>query len=207
LVWGILMKTVSAEDRKRIEEGLRQKYVQVAISPEGKFQYPTGKAGLKGQDYNPAILNSLPDDVLSSYCGVGNPFSLGPINEGETVLDVGCGAGVDSLIAATMVGPNGKVVGIDLIPEMLERANKNLQLTTFLNVRFEKASAEHLPFPDASFDAVISNGVINLISDKLKALKEGHRVLKPFGRLMMADQVLTVDLPGDAESMVANWAK
>jgi SAM-dependent methyltransferase len=201
------MKTVSSEDRKRIEEGLRQKYVLVAISPEGNFQYPTGKDGLKGQDYNPAILNSLPDDVLSSYCGVGNPFSLGPINEGETILDVGCGAGVDSLIAATMVGPNGKVVGIDLIPEMVERANKNLQLTAFLNVSFEKASAEYLPFPDASFDAVISNGVINLIPSKLKALKEVHRVLKPFGRLMMADQVLTVDLPDDGESMVANWAK
>jgi SAM-dependent methyltransferase len=201
------MTTVNSEDRKRIEEGLRQKYVQVAISPEGNFQYPTGKAGLKGQNYNPDILNSLPDDVLSSYCGVGNPFSLGPINEGETVLDVGCGAGVDSLVAAKMVGPSGKVVGIDLIPEMLDRARKNLELTTFLNVSFEKASAEDLPFPDASFDVVISNGVINLIPDKLKALKEVHRVLKPFGRLMMADQVLTADLPEDAESMVANWAK
>lgn len=201
------MTTVNSEDRKRIEEGLRQKYVQVAISPEGNFQYPTGKAGLKGQNYNPDILNSLPDDVLSSYCGVGNPFSLGPINEGETVLDVGCGAGVDSLVAAKMVGPSGKVVGIDLIPEMLDRARKNLELTTFLNVSFEKASAEDLPFPDASFEVVISNGVINLIPDKLKALKEVHRVLKPFGRLMMADQVLTADLPEDAESMVANWAK
>ncbi len=201
------MKNLSSEDRKRIEEGLRQKYVRVAINPEGNFQYPTGKVGLEEQNYDPVILDSLPDDVLSSYCGVGNPFSLGPINEGEAVLDVGCGAGIDSLVAAAMVGPNGKVVGVDLIPEMLERAKENLQLTTFANVTFEKASAEDLPFPDSSFDVVISNGVINLIPDKLKALKEVRRVLKPFGRLMMADQVLTVAPPKDTESMVASWAK
>ncbi len=201
------MKNLSSRDRKRIEKGLRQKYVRVAINPEGNFQYPTGKAGLKGQNYDPVILDSLPDAVLSSYCGVGNPFSLGPINKGEAVLDVGCGAGVDSLVAAAMVGPNGKVVGIDLIREMLERAKKNLRMTTFANVTFEKASAEDLPFPDASFNAVISNGVINLIPGKLKALKEIHRALKPCGRLMVADQVLTGDQPENTESMVANWAK
>ena len=198
---------ITAEDRRKIENGIKEKYKKVAVGPEGNFQYPTGKAGLKGQSYDPEILNSLPDNALSSYCGVGNPFTMGLINEGETVLDVGCGAGVDSLVAATMVGPNGEVVGIDLIPEMLDRAKKNLKRTPFLNVSFEKASAEDLPFPDASFDVVISNGVINLIPDKLKALKEVHRVLKPFGRLMIADQVLTVDLPDDAESMVANWTK
>jgi hypothetical protein len=113
------MKTVSSEDRKRIEEGLRQKYVLVAISPEGNFQYPTGKDGLKGQDYNPAILNSLPDDVLSSYCGVETP-SASTNQRGETIR---CHAGgVDSLIAATMVGPNGKVNRSH--PEMVERPRK-----------------------------------------------------------------------------------
>ena len=201
------MKTVGPGDKKRIEDGLRQKYVQVSINPEGNFQYPTGKAGLKGQNYDPEILNSLPDEVLSAYCGVGNPFSLGPINKGEAILDVGCGAGVDSLVAVTMVGPNGKVVGIDLIPEMLDRAKKNLALTAFQNVSFEKASAEVLPFPDTSFDVVISNGVINLIPDKLTALKEVHRVLKPSGRLMIADQVLKGEITQDVESMVENWAK
>jgi len=119
---------MTAEDRRKIESGIREKYQKVVIGPEGDFQYPTGKAGLKGQSYNAEILNSLPDEVLSSYCGVGNPFSLGPINEGEALLDMGCGAGVDSLVAAKMVGPFGKVVGIDLIPEMLERATKNLGL-------------------------------------------------------------------------------
>ena len=122
-------------------------------------------------------------------------------------MDIGCGAGVDTLIASLMVGPEGKATGIDLVPEMLVRAKKNLELTRFPNVSFEKASAEDLPFPDGSFDVVISNGVINLIPDKLKALKEVQRVLKPFGRLMMADQVLTGEMPKDTESVVANWAR
>jgi arsenite methyltransferase len=201
------MKNITAEDKNKIEEGIRQKYKKVAISPEGSFQYPTGKVGLKGQNYNPEILEKLPNDILASYCGVGNPFSLGTINAGEAALDIGCGAGVDTLIAATMVGEKGRVVGIDLIPEMLERAKENLQKISLNNVTFQKASAEDLPFPDASFDVVISNGVFNLIPDKGKALKEVLRVLKPFGRFMIADQVLTGKPPEDTRSMVENWAR
>jgi len=198
---------ITAEDRQRIEEGIRQKYMKVAISPEGNFKYPTGKAGLKGQNYNPEILNALPDEVLDSYCGVGNPFILGPINEGETVLDIGCGAGVDTLVAAMMVGPKGKVIGVDLIPEMVERARENLRMTSLNNVTFQEASAENLAFPDANFDVVISNGVFNLIPNKMEALKEVLRVLKPLGRFMIADQVLTVEPSGDAQSMIENWAR
>ncbi len=144
--------------------------------------------------------------MLASYCGVGNPFSLGEIDKGDTVLDIGCGAGVDTLIAATMVGPKGKVVGIDLISEMLDRAKENLQKTSLDNVSFQEASAEDLPFPDASFGIVISNGVFNLIPDKVKALKQVLRVLRPLGKLMIADQVLTVDPEEDTRSMVENWA-
>ena len=193
-------------ERKRIREGINEKYKRVAISPEGNFQYPTGEAGLKGQNYNPEILKKLPGDILASYCGVGNPFSLGRIDEADTVLDIGCGAGVDTLIAATMVGPKGRVVGIDLISEMLEHARENLRKTSLNNVSFTDASSEDLPFPDASFGVVISNGVFNLIPDKVKALKEVLRVLKPFGRFMIADQVLTVKPPEDSRSMVENWA-
>lgn len=201
------MKSITAGDRQRIQETIRQKYIRVAVSPEGNFKYPTGKAGLKGQNYNPEILSALPEDVLANYCGVGNPFILGLINEGETVLDIGCGAGVDTLIAAMMVGPHGRVVGIDLIPEMLVRSRENLRKTSLHNVSFQETSAEDLPFDDGSFDAVISNGVFNLIPDKLKALKEIFRVLKPLGRFMIADQVLTVEPPGDTRSIVENWAK
>lgn len=197
---------VCDEDRKKIENGLRKKYSKVAISPEGSFQYPTGEDGLKGQGYNPEILEKLPHVVLSSYCGVGNPFSLGPVNEGDSVLDVGCGAGVDTLIAATTVGPKGWVVGIDIIPEMLRRAEKNLNKTTLPNVTFQEASGEEIPFPEAGFDVVISNGVFNLIPDKLKALEEVFRVLKPSGRFMIADQILTIDPSDDIESRIDNWS-
>lgn len=197
----------SQEDRKRIKEGIAGKYRKVAGSPEGSFKYPTGWAGLEGQGYDREILRALPKEVLASYCGVGNPFSLGPIHKGETVLDVGCGAGVDSLVAAIMAGPDGRVVGIDLTPEMLERARENLRKTSLESVSFQEASAEELPFPDASFDVVISNGVFNLVPDKSKALKEVWRVLKPDGRLMMADQILTTEPPTDTKSILESWAK
>ncbi len=197
----------NSEERKRIREGIKEKYKEVAISPEGKFSYPTGRAGLEGQKYDPEILKSLPEDVLVSYCGVGNPFSLGPVNKGEAVLDIGCGAGVDTLVAAIMVGPEGRATGIDLIPEMLNRARTNLQKTSLKNVAFQEGSAEELAFPDGTFDVVISNGVFNLIPDKVKALTEVFRVLKSSGRFLLADQILMGEMPADTESMVQNWAR
>jgi arsenite methyltransferase len=197
----------NSDERKRIREGIDEKYKRVAISPEGKFSYPTGQAGLEGQKYDSEVLRTLPKNVLASYCGVGNPFSLGPINRGETVLDIGCGAGVDTLVAAIMVGPEGKVTGIDLTSEMLKQARINLEKTSLKNVCFEEGSAEELPFPEKTFDVVISNGVFNLIPDKMKALREVFRVLKSSGRFLLADQILMGDMPADTESMVENWAR
>jgi len=201
------VKSLTLEDRKRIEQGIRQKYSRVARTSEGNFRYPTGETGLKGLDYDTEILKKLPKDIFVSYCGVGNPFLLGPISEGEAVLDIGCGAGVDTLIAAVMVGPKGRAAGIDSTPQMLAVARENLSKTSFSNVTFQEASVENLPFPDVSFDVVISNGAFNLVPDKLKALKEVFRVLKPLGRFMIADQVLTVEPPEDTKSMVESWAK
>lgn len=197
----------SSQDRKRIAEGIRGKYTKAAISPEGLFKYPTGCAGLEGLKYDAEIIQNLPEAVAASYCGVGNPFSLGPIHEGEEVLDVGCGAGVDTIIAAMLVGPSGTATGTDIVPEMLTRAKDNLQITGLKNVTFLEASAERLPFPDGSFDAVISNGVLNLVVDKAKALKEIFRVLKSSGRLMVADQILIGKLPNETEARVKSWAK
>ena len=197
----------NSDETKRIQEGIKEKYKKVAISPDGNFNYPTGRAGLEGQKYDPEILRALPKNVLASYCGVGNPFSLGPVNKGEAVLDIGCGAGVDTLVAAILVGPEGRVTGIDLIPEMLKQARTNLEKTSLKNVIFQEESAEELPFADGTFDVVISNGVFNLIPDKAKALRGVLRVLKSSGRFLLADQILMGDIPADTESMVENWAR
>ncbi len=197
---------MSSEDRRRIEADIRDKYIRVAVSPDGSFRYPTGEAGLKGLHYDAEVFGKLPHSVLASFCGVGNPFALGEIKPGESVLDIGCGGGVDTLIAATMTGEKGRAVGIDLVPEMLEHARENLRRTVLNNVIFQEASAEEIPFPEGSFDVAISNGVFNLIPDKLRALKEVLRVLKPSGRFMIADQVLTVEPSRDSESRVKNWA-
>jgi len=196
---------LAPEDKKRIEQSIRQKYTKVASSPEGHFNYPTGRAGLEALAYDAERVEALTDSIVASYCGVGNPFTLMPIRGGEAVLDIGCGAGVDTFIAASMVGPEGKAVGIDIIPEMLERAIQNLHETTFKHVTFQLTSAENLPFPDESFDMVISNGVFNLIPDKTRALAEAFRVLKPSGCLMIADQILTGQLPVDTKARIESW--
>jgi SAM-dependent methyltransferase len=196
---------LSPEDRQKIEAGIREKYTKVAGSPQGLFKYPTGKAGLEALGYDPEILKSLPAGVLDSFCGVGNPFSLGPVDRGETVLDIGSGGGLDSLVAARMVGAGGKVVGLDLSPEMVARAYENLKQTDLTNVAFQEFSGEDLPFPDGSFDLVISNGVFNLIPAKGRMLKEACRVLKPNGRLLIADQILSGALTKSPQERIDSW--
>lgn len=200
-----MKSTFTEEERQKIEAGIHGKYAKVAVTPEGLFRYPTGRDGLEALHYDPEILESLPQSALECYCGVGNPFTLGPIQKGETILDIGSGCGIDTMVAAAMAGPTGRAVGIDVTSEMLERARQNLAGTDFRNVTFEKASGESLPFPDESFDVVLSNGVFNLIPDKPRALEEVFRVLRPGGRLMMADQIHMTE--SDPEARIDTWSK
>jgi len=198
---------LTREDRRKIQEGIRKKYAKVAITPDGSFRYPTGKAALEKLKYDPQLINALPPEVISTYCGVGNPFQLGPVHKGEVILDVGCGGGVDTLVAGMMVGAAGKVVGIDIVPEMLKRAGENLKKTSAENVSFQESSPEALPFPDGYFDVVISNGAFNLVPEKSRALKEVFRALKTLGRLMIADEILTDELPDEKKARIEKWAR
>lgn len=196
---------ITPEDYVQIEKGISEKYSKVAISPKGQFTYPTGRKGLEALKYDIAMIKKLPDEVTSSYCGVGNPFSLGPINPGEQVLDLGCGAGVDTILAGIMAGPTGSAVGVDIVPEMIARAEQNLKAMGIENVTFQNTRGENLAFDENSIDVVVSNGAINLIPDKEKALSEIERVLKPAGRLMVADQIAAGSDQKDLKTRLANW--
>ena len=176
-----------------IDAQIMERFRQAAKSPQGLFAYPTGLEGLRLLGYPEEDLAALPAAVTGTYCGVGNPFSAGLPAKGESVLDVGCGTGVDALVAARRVGPHGRVEGLEFSPDMLERARANAQDAGLANAAFRQGRAEQLPYADAGFDLFISNGVYNLVPDKPRALAEAWRVLKPGGRLQVADQILEAE--------------
>jgi arsenite methyltransferase len=192
-------------DTKKIRDAVRKKYSEVSSSAEGKFNYPTGRHGAILHGYDPTVLQSMPDGLIESFCGVGNPFTLGPINSGETILDVGCGAGFDLIVASRMAGQNARVCGIDLTPEMVAKAKKNLNRYGVQNFDIQVAGAESIPYPDNTFDVITSNGVLNLSPLKEKCFREIYRVLRPNGRLQFADIVLKEDC-GAACSTLEAWS-
>ncbi len=179
-----------------LKSEIKKTYATVSNEPEKDFVFPTGRAWAEDLDY-PEELSGVPDSAVESYAGVANPFILGRLAPGERVLDLGCGAGTDTLVAAQMVGPDGHVTGIDMTPEMLSRARAASLEIGVANVEFVESEAERLPFPDGSFDVVISNGVIDLIPDKDAVFSELHRVLQPGGRIQIAD--VTIQNPVSAE--------
>jgi SAM-dependent methyltransferase len=179
-----------------LKDEIRKTYASVSSEPETQFVFPTGRAWAEDLGY-PEELGRVPESAVESFAGVANPFSLGRLSPGERVLDLGSGAGTDSLVAAQMVGPRGRVTGIDMTPEMVAKARAAASALGVDNVEFLEGEAEDLPFRDASFDVVISNGVIDLIPDKDAVFAELYRVLEPGGRIQVAD--VTIQNPVSAE--------
>jgi SAM-dependent methyltransferase len=184
---------------------IRNEYAEVADNPGRGFHFHTGRPLAKILGYSQALLDAIPESAIESFAGTGNPFSLGEIEPGARVVDVGSGAGIDSLIAAHLVGPEGQVIGVDMTPEMLSKATSAAKAAGMTHVEFREGYADALPVPDGWADVVISNGVVNLCPDKLTAFGEMYRVLKPGRRIQIGDILVQKAVPDDAKADIDLW--
>lgn len=193
-------------DRDALRERVSEKYRNVALNPELGYHFHTGLPLARMLGYDEQALAALPSPVVNSFAGTGNPFLFGNLAAGETVVDVGCGAGTDTLIAAAQVGAAGRVISVDMTPEMRERAAAGAREMGFTQVDVRAGFAESLPAVDGFADAVISNGLINLCPDKLAVFREMHRVLKPGGRLQAGDIIVHKPVPQEAKDDIDLWS-
>ena len=184
-------------DSDTIKDVVRRRYAEVAKQPGGKFAYPVGRKSVERLGYLPDFVERIPLEVVDHFVGVGNPFSIGEPEVGWHVVDVGCGAGFDSQVAAQYVGPTGRVVGVDMSPEMVMLAETGLADSALTNLEFAEGQAEALPVASGWADLVISNGVLNLAPCKPSVFSEIARVLRPGGRFQAADLILVKELPCD----------
>lgn len=202
------MSVVQAVPKLSLEElrgEIKKEYASVALNPTKGYHFHTGRAAASRLGYDERLYAGLPEANIASFAGTGNPFSVGSINPGEVVVDVGSGAGFDSLVASRLVGPSGRVIGFDMTPEMLGKAQAGAAAMSAANVEFREGLAESLPLPDGFADVVISNGVLNLTLDKTETLREWFRILKPGGRLQAGDILVEREVPADALDDISLW--
>jgi SAM-dependent methyltransferase len=192
-------------DREALRAAIREEYALVARDPDHGFHFHTGRPLAKLLGYREEWLEGVPEEALASFAGTGNPFLAGVLEPGERVVDVGCGAGFDTLLAARMVGAGGRVIGIDMTPDMLERARAGARAVGAANVELRNGYMEELPVDAGWADVVISNGVMNLAPDKEVVFAELARVLRPGGRLQIGDLLVSKPIPESAKAKIDLW--
>jgi SAM-dependent methyltransferase len=188
-----------------LRKAIQDEYALVAEDPAHGFHFLVGRPLAQLLGYEDAWLQGIPEPTIASFAGTGNPFSVGRLQPGERVVDVGCGGGIDSLVAAGMVGPQGEVIGVDMTPAMLAKARASAAASGTENVDFRAGFAEALPVEEGWADVVISNGVLNLTPDKAAALREMARVLKPGGRLQIGDILVQKAVPQAGKDDISLW--
>jgi SAM-dependent methyltransferase len=199
------MKAELPVDPAILREEVKSKYRDVAVNPQGEYHFHTGRPLAKRLGYTMAVVDAMPDAAVESFAGVANPFSLRELEPGEKVVDAGSGAGFDCFIAAKQVGPRGRVVGIDMLPEMLAKSRASACAMALDQVEFREGLLEEMPVEDRWADVVISNGVINLCADKKRVFEEIRRVLRPGGRLQFADIANGKPVPASAVRNIDLW--
>jgi SAM-dependent methyltransferase len=201
------MVAIAGFTKDQIFSAVREMYSEVANLPSKQFHFPTGRSACLFVGYPEDLLDRLPASAVESFAGVGFPFRADLIRAGDRVLDIGAGSGTDTLIAARAVAPGGRVFALDMTPAMLAKLRKNVALAGAANVEVVEGNAESVPLPDASVDVVTSNGVLNLVPDKAKAFAEIFRVLRPGGRVQIADIVVGRPVGEDARGDPKLWAQ
>jgi SAM-dependent methyltransferase len=204
-IGGFMKSEDLAVDPAVLRDEVKSKYRDVAINPAGEYHFHTGRLLASRLGYDSALVDSMPDAAVESFAGVANPFSVRSLQQGERVVDAGSGGGFDCFVAARQVGPQGHVVGVDMLPEMLEKSRKTAQSMGLKNVEFREGLLEEIPVEDGWADVVISNGVINLCADKKRVFSELWRVLRRGGRLQFGDIANGKPVPESAIRNIDLW--
>lgn len=197
---------MSKEDEKGLKAEIRTRFALIALKPEDEGSFLVGADSAKRLGYDPDEIDALPPSATESFAGVGDPLAVGELKRGDVVLDLGSGAGLDSIRAARRVAPEGSVIGVDFGDEMVAKARRNAAFAEVTNVTFQVAEIDDLPLADGSIDVVISNGAFNLCLDKPKVLAEAFRVLRPGGRVQMADMLLEDGVSAEEVALKGAWS-